>query len=185
MYPPQAAYLFSLRRAQDLETRIAQARSADEGLQLAIEAAELAMRALGVAKVKAEREEMKARASELLRMAEGFKKQISASASAGRQGTGSVPSTSCATPSVVSTRSLGPSATSTMSLSLRTSTAASSVGSVAANAAKPPRSRRELSKAEQILLMRGSKVNGCKFPPWAATPNTHDFFLTEGGTMYT
>ncbi|KAK4945235.1 cysteine protease, partial [Elasticomyces elasticus] len=45
---------------------------------------------------------------------------------------------------------------------------------------KQPSSTRQPSKAEQILLMKASFLNGFKFPPWTASPDASVFALREG-----
>lgn len=46
---------------------------------------------------------------------------------------------------------------------------------------REPASTREASKAEQILVMKASFLNGFKFPPWRQPPDDSDFQLAEGG----
>ncbi|MCJ1242892.1 cysteine protease [Trapelia coarctata] len=43
---------------------------------------------------------------------------------------------------------------------------------------KQPLSTRTLSTREQIILLQGSKLNGCVFPPWKASPAADEFALT-------
>lgn len=45
---------------------------------------------------------------------------------------------------------------------------------------KLPISNRELSTREQILLLQGSKLHGCLFPPWKAPPTANEFRLEHG-----
>lgn len=47
-----------------------------------------------------------------------------------------------------------------------------------------PRSTRKLTKAEQIVLMRGSKLNGSKFAPWSAAPSPGEF-ADDSGEAFT
>lgn len=42
---------------------------------------------------------------------------------------------------------------------------------------KEPISSRTLTKAEEILLLKASKLNGFKFPPWKNAPKDSDFEL--------
>lgn len=44
---------------------------------------------------------------------------------------------------------------------------------------KEPTSNRELPKSEQILLWKGSDLNGFKFPPWGGPPAPSEFELKE------
>lgn len=44
-----------------------------------------------------------------------------------------------------------------------------------------PVCKRPLTKAEQIVLLKASYINGSKYPPWQATPLAAEFELdTEG-----
>lgn len=43
-----------------------------------------------------------------------------------------------------------------------------------------PVSTRPLTRSEEILLLRASKLNGFKFPPWKETPRDSDFELKDG-----
>lgn len=162
---------------KSLEFRIENARSPDEGLKLAIEAAELALRAIKLAATKTDQAEMKSRADGLLKQAELFKRQTSSP----RLEAQILPIRS-RTP-MYSSSAASREARLESSTGTYASTAVSSLALAAAKA-KVPRSRRELTKSEQILLMRGSKLNYCKFPPWGATPNTHDFVLGDGAVQY-
>ena len=45
---------------------------------------------------------------------------------------------------------------------------------------KLPVSNRELSTREQILLLQGSKLHGCLFPPWKTPPAADEFRLKHG-----
>jgi hypothetical protein len=44
---------------------------------------------------------------------------------------------------------------------------------------REPISSRELTKSEQILLWKGSDLNGFKFPPWGGPPAPSEFDLKE------
>ena len=48
---------------------------------------------------------------------------------------------------------------------------------------KQPLSTRKLSTREQIILLQGSKLNGCVFPPWKETPAADEFALTGAGVF--
>lgn len=47
-----------------------------------------------------------------------------------------------------------------------------------------PISSRPLTKAEEILLLKASKLNGFKFPPWKVPPRESDFELRDGEALY-
>ena len=154
---------------QSLEARINGASSNDERLRLAIEAAELALKAIKLAAAGRAKESMREKASDLLRQAEAFKK--------GQNG----PLQELPVRTKTSTPLLDPQFASPKD----TTRWAGSLASRTTNGeTKLPKSRRELAKSEQILLMRGSKLNGCKFPPFGATPNAHDFLLEPGAPLY-
>ncbi|KAK4911901.1 cysteine protease, partial [Elasticomyces elasticus] len=45
--------------------------------------------------------------------------------------------------------------------------------------ARPPKSTRELTKREQIILLEGSKLNDVMFKPWTSDPISEDFVLRK------
>ncbi|KAL1306007.1 hypothetical protein AAFC00_004138 [Neodothiora populina] len=47
-----------------------------------------------------------------------------------------------------------------------------------------PVSTRVLTKAEDILLLRTSKLNGFKFPPWKGSPSNSDFLRANGEELF-
>lgn len=49
---------------------------------------------------------------------------------------------------------------------------------------KQPLSTRTLSTREQIILLQGSKLNGCVFPPWKEAPAAEEFTLS-GTELFT
>ena len=49
---------------------------------------------------------------------------------------------------------------------------------------KQPISTRKLSTREQIILLQGSKLHGCIFPPWKDPPAPEEFALT-GAELFT
>lgn len=49
---------------------------------------------------------------------------------------------------------------------------------------KLPVSSRELSKAEQIIILKSSIVNNLKFPPWQKSPVSSDFDCGPDGHLY-
>ena len=46
---------------------------------------------------------------------------------------------------------------------------------------KQPVSTRALSTREQIVLLKGSKMDGCVFPPWSGHPSPEEFELHGAG----
>jgi len=50
---------------------------------------------------------------------------------------------------------------------------------------KPPISTRQLSTAEKIIVLKGSYLNGYKFPPWQTDPTKDEFNLAKGQTQFT
>ena len=47
-----------------------------------------------------------------------------------------------------------------------------------------PRSKRQLTTQERIILLEGSKLNGFKFPPWASPLDDSEFELLPGQARY-
>lgn len=47
-----------------------------------------------------------------------------------------------------------------------------------------PLPKRTLSTREQIVLLKGSKLYGSLFPPWASPPNPLEFELSTGESPY-
>ena len=47
-----------------------------------------------------------------------------------------------------------------------------------------PVSSREVSKAEQIILLKSSKLNGFTFPPWQGAPEPDEFVLGQGAEAF-
>lgn len=45
---------------------------------------------------------------------------------------------------------------------------------------REPVSTRESSKAEQLLILRASKLNNCTFQPWKGPPDSGEFELRDG-----
>ena len=138
------------------------------------------MRAIKAAPSKTEQAEMKGKASALLKQAEAFKKQKS---DARIEVNLPIRSRTPVSSSSGTVSSSGRSASTNATSASRGSTMGSSSSSVGKT--RVPRSRREMTRGEQILLMRGSKLNGCKFPPWGATPNVQDFVLEQGAELFT
>ncbi|KAF2096321.1 cysteine proteinase [Rhizodiscina lignyota] len=48
-----------------------------------------------------------------------------------------------------------------------------------------PISTRQQSKAEQILVLRASDLNGFRFPPWKGAPGSNEFELVAGQKLFT
>ena len=49
---------------------------------------------------------------------------------------------------------------------------------------REPLSTRQLTRAEEILLLKASKLNGFKFPPWKDAPRDSDFALRSGEPLF-
>lgn len=49
---------------------------------------------------------------------------------------------------------------------------------------KEPLPKRNLSIREQIILLKGSKLYGSLFPPWASPPSPLEFELQNGESRY-
>ncbi|KAF2399861.1 cysteine protease PalB [Trichodelitschia bisporula] len=63
-------------------------------------------------------------------------------------------------------------------------TVKSSVASSVKLAESGPVSNRELSRAEQIILLRSSKLHGLQFPPWKEVPRPAEFELPHNRDLY-
>ena len=49
---------------------------------------------------------------------------------------------------------------------------------------KEPKSSRQLPNREQILLLKAGYLNGFKFPPWSNAPDSSEFELKDGESLY-
>ena len=49
---------------------------------------------------------------------------------------------------------------------------------------REPHSQRPLSKSEQILLLKAGYLNGFKFPPWKSPPLSTEFDLKDGEDLF-
>lgn len=148
-----------MRRVQNLQASIAGASSKDEALELAIQAAELCMKALRIATDREQKSDIKSQCQTLLSEAERIKT------------VNQWPLAPAATRSPVGSRD-------TSSLTLHAEPAAIE----APSAARPkqlnePILSRKISKAEQIILLKSSKLNGFAFPPWHRPPDPSEFIL--------
>ena len=47
-----------------------------------------------------------------------------------------------------------------------------------------PKSKRQLTTQERIILLEGSKLNGFKFPPWGSAIDDSEFELLPGQARY-
>lgn len=47
-----------------------------------------------------------------------------------------------------------------------------------------PKSKRQLTTQERIILLEGSKLNGFKFPPWESPLDDSEFELLPGPARY-
>ncbi|KIW02853.1 uncharacterized protein PV09_05907 [Verruconis gallopava] len=148
-----------------LEAQIRATSSAEQKLKLTIEATEVAMRAMKLAPSKsAEQAELRSKAQGMLEEAETLKRAKSAQAA---RLTMRLSPQDSAKKAAVEPSSAGRSAVNDL---------------MAAFVGRPgePRPTRELTTAEKVLLMRGSKLNGFKFSPWGSTPTSRDFDLDQG-----
>ena len=50
---------------------------------------------------------------------------------------------------------------------------------------REPLPSRQLSTREQIILLRSSRLYGCRFPPWQSPPDMAEFELGMDQTMFT
>lgn len=49
---------------------------------------------------------------------------------------------------------------------------------------REPLSTRTLSTREQIIILEASKLHGCRFPPWVASPEASEFELGEAQSLF-
>jgi len=141
------------------ETRLLRSNSKDEALEVAIKAAETAMQALKIVKDPNERARQSMRLKRLLQDAERIKH------SKDWREALKLPQT--------------PSTSASTSLN------AKAANSNKQRALEEPRVTRNLSKSEQILLLKAGYLNGFKFPPWTIPPAPDDFELGDGKDLYT
>ncbi|KAK5734611.1 cysteine protease [Elasticomyces elasticus] len=134
--------------SSDLNSR-AEASSRNEALQITIDAAEAAMRAMKLTKNPNEKVKHSALFKQLLQEAEEIK------------------------------FSKDWRATSVNAVTTNPQSRA-----VAVRELKEPQSTRELPRSEQILLLKASYLNNCKFPPWTTPPAPHEFQLADGGDLF-
>ena len=139
-----------------LAERLPNSTSKDEALEIAIKAAETAMQALKLAKDPNERTKLATRFKQLLAEAEKIKLS--------RDWRATIRSPSVSASNGASSGTLSVSKTSRV--------------------LREPQSTRELSKGEQILLLRASYLHGFKFPPWKERPESDQFELKDGEEMF-
>lgn len=129
----------------------------DQAIYKAIKAAETSIQAFHLAIDNDQRAEIKRTLDELLTRAEAIKSATT------------WPATSAHPSHAPGALTLRPASTT------RPSRIEASLG-----AREEPRSTRELTQSEQILLLRDSKLHGFKFPPWKSAPEPKHFLLKEG-----
>lgn len=142
--------------AEQLAEQLPQSSSKDEALEIAIQAAETAMKALTLAKDPNEKAKLTTRFKQLLAEAEKIKQNKDWSNE------------------VLAPYS--PSSNDTSSKSRSTNDRPETL--------KPPESSRNLSNGEQILLLRASFLHGFKFSPWTKSPALELFELKDGEDMF-
>lgn len=142
--------------AERLSNQLPRSGSKDEALEVAIEAAETAMRALKIAQDPNEKAKLTTRFKQLLAEAEKIKQNKDWSTSV-----------------------LAPYPQSSNGGSSQTSSNYN-----ASRTLKQPESSRNLSNSEQILLLRASFLHGFKFPPWTKSPAPELFELKDGEDMF-
>lgn len=151
-----------------LQARIADAPTRDEALELAIKAAELCMQALKVATDKRQKADLSSQCQTLLGEAERIKKS---------------PEWPAATFPNISSLSLDPPSTPT-SKPIKVASALTHSQQKPKKTGPEPVSDRALTTAEQIILLKGSKINGSTFPPWKDEPAPAEFMLTPGEPLF-
>ena len=142
--------------AVQLAEQLPQSSSKDEALEVAIQAAETAMKALELAEDPNEKAKLTTRFKQLLAEAEKIKQNKDWS-------------NALLAP-------YSPSSNDTSSKARSTNDRLETL--------KPPESSRNLSNGEQILLLRSSFLHGFKFPPWTKSPARELFELKDGEDMF-
>ncbi|KAK5135009.1 hypothetical protein LTR08_005669 [Meristemomyces frigidus] len=140
--------------------QLPQSASRNEALETAINAAEVSMRSLKLAKDPNAKARHSARFKQLLQEAERIKHSKDwrqAAQTTNQQSPRSCPRSSATT---------APSAPHR------------------GQALPEPQSARALSKSEQILLLRAGYLNGFKFPPWSSPPHSSEFDLGDGEGLF-
>ncbi|KAJ9647307.1 cysteine protease [Coniosporium tulheliwenetii] len=156
--------------AVDLQASIANATSKDEALELALQAAELCMKALKIATDREQKSDMTSRCQTLLTEAERIKTITQ------------WPLTPVLTPAMTPGPASSPNASP---LTLRRETEAIGTPTpVRVKQLVEPVSSGELSKAEKIILLKSSKLNGFTFPPWQGAPEPDEFALSQGAEAF-
>ena len=140
--------------AERLSKQLPRSSSKDEALEVAIEAAELSMQALKLARNKDEKALLSTRVKQLLDEAERIKRSKD-----WRTVAHSTP---------VANGSAGGVAT----------------GNNKSKALEAPVSSRELPTSEKVLLLKAGYLNGFKFPPWSQPPEPNEFELRESEELF-
>lgn len=142
--------------AERLADQLPQSTSKDEALEVAIKAAETAMQALKLAQDPSEKAKLTTRLKQLLAEAEQIK--LSKDWRATIQMSSGQPSNG--------------TSNNTMATSSKQ------------RVLKEPHSTRELSKSDQILLLKAGFLHGFKFPPWTSPPDPEEFELKDGEELF-
>lgn len=196
--------------AQDLEARIHNAPTKDEALNLALEAAELCFKAIKIATEPGQRSEIRSRCQSLLDGAERIKlldewrplapsPSIEPAAPAlihSDASTELLPGSSTSVSELIDVSDCTLAVTRTQSstdihsnfnhLSITAAPPFEAIAATSTNIKRlaEPISKRVLATSEQILLLRGSKLNGFQFPPWKGPPNSDEFSLGDGEELF-
>lgn len=147
------------RVAEQYASNLGRSRSKDEALEIAIKATETSMQALKLSQNAGEKTKWSNRVKQLLGDAERIKLSTD-----WRQDVSSIIRTTAPTPFNGQSDCVLP--------------VKPSVGLEA------PQSSRSLPKAEHILLLKASYLNGFKFPPWTMPPAPDEFELKDGEDLF-
>ena len=193
-----------------LKSRFNKQLTRDEALDLALQAADLHMKFLHLAKEGAEKNDLRRRTSNILdeaarikttdawdsdslisfevlepskRPSNGYHGSHGSQATSNGAMTTSSPVTSSSRSSIPVSRT--PNLLDSPLLTPTHNSDGLSNGSSHSVARLPtPSSRRELPKKEQIILLKSSELHGCKFPPWDKPPPATDFDRMEGEMLF-
>lgn len=163
---------------QTLEGQIDSASTQEEALKLAISAAELCMKALKIATNAREKSDLSARCQKLLDQAETIKQDQKWKFSPhaipfNPKESGSEPKKATSRIEIKKPPAPNDQATTTSKLDRKP-----------VKGLSEPRSTRQQSKAEQILVLKASQLNGFKFPPWTDAPRAEQFQFATGKDFF-
>ncbi|KAF2760771.1 cysteine proteinase [Pseudovirgaria hyperparasitica] len=141
----------------DLQEKITQAPTQSQALKLALRSADLCIEAIKVAKTEPKREELRGKANSLIGQAESIKHEKAWRPS---------PTVAEITSAIKST---------TLTHVEPKPSASTEVPVAKIRKLEGPKTTRELSAGEKLILWKASKLNDSNFPPWTDPPDDAEF----------